>query len=370
MPSIIQVEYLHWAKTHPRARFELTVSGIAPVTPDELGDHGEALLLEVTGAYGHPRLIELIAQRYGVPTDHVLPVTGTSSANFIALACAAEQGQRVAIEAPCYQPLLRAAEFRGLAVVRFERDWTRRFAPDLDQIERQLDLGARGVVLSNLHNPSGCLCAPQDLVQIARLCEQRSATLIVDEVYRDFAHISGDTPMGTAATLGPHVVATGSLTKVYGFGGLRAGWIISSPDFIARARRAINHLCVDLPAPSTGLAIRILQRMDRFAARTRAIFRHRYDLFSRWLASSQDLRGYGNDGAVFPYLRLPGGIRADPFCRFMRDHFDTQVVPGTFFGDPDHIRVGFGGPADDLAEGLQRLSVALERYPRADGFPS
>ncbi len=359
---IHNVEYLNWAKTHKRARYELTLSGVTPVTPDEAGLTPNAWSLLVEGAYGHPELVALIADRYGVSADRVLPVTGTSTANFVAIACAAEPGERVAIESPAYEPLIRAAQFMRLDLGRFERDSEHRFAPHLESIERELRRGARAVVISDLHNPSGCHCPTETLRAAANLCAAEEAKLIVDEVYRDFAHINRGIPRTTAATLGPHVVTTNSLTKVYGFGGLRAGWIIADPEFITRAAAAFDHLSVDLPAPSTSAAISILHRIDEFASRARAIHRHRYPLFSQWLTSRQDLRGYGNDGAVFAYVRLPNGVPGDTFCHYLRRHFDTQVVPGSFFGDPRHIRIGFGAPEDELTEGLRRIGLALDAY--------
>ncbi len=358
------IEYLLWAKTHPPARYELTVSGVPSVPNREIDLEGEAISLAVEGAYGHPVLLDLIGQLYGVAPERVLPVTGTSSANFVALAAITERGQCVAIESPAYEPLIRIAEMLGLEQVRFSRDKSEHFIPNTDEIEIALKRGARAVVITDLHNPSGCLCPRDHLLGIAELCRRHSATLLVDEVYRDFACLNRGVDRETAASLGPHVVATNSLTKVYGFGGLRAGWLIGSTAVIGRARCVFDHLCVDLPAPSAHLATHVLRNIERFESRTRAIHRHQSILFSRWLASRQDLGHYGNDGAVFCYLRLPRGVGADAFCRLLRQDYDTQVVPGTFFGDNDHIRVGFGESPEILSEGLARIGLALDRTRR------
>jgi aspartate/methionine/tyrosine aminotransferase len=39
---------------------------------------------------------------------------------------------------------------------------------------------------------------------------------------------------------------------------------------------------------------------------------------------------------------------------------ETAVVPGRFFEAPGHVRLGVGGPTDDLAAGLAALSAALD----------
>lgn len=356
------VHFLEWAKTHTRATYELTLSGVPPVEPTEFPFAADEVDIKVTGTYGHPVLLERIASRYGVHPTWVLPVTGTSTANFMALAIAADRGGPLLVEFPVYQPLMRAAEFLRLQTVSLTRDPRRHFAPDPDVVEQALRQGVTAVLLTDLHNPSGRLCPPETLAAIARLCDRYSAILIVDEVYRDFAHLNGGIPRTTAATLGDQVLTTNSLTKVYGLGGLRAGWLIAAPPWIALASRILDILCVDVPAPTASLAIRALENLERFEQRTRGIYRECAPIVTQWLESRRDVGGYGLDGAVFAYLGLPAGVDADEFTWFLRETFDTQVVSGAFFGEPDHIRVGFGVPPDRLREGLRRIGLALDRF--------
>ncbi|MFV4649173.1 hypothetical protein ACNJUT_21510, partial [Mycobacterium tuberculosis] len=59
---------------------------------------------------------------------------------------------------------------------------------------------------------------------------------------------------------------------------------------------------------------------------------------------------------VFPRLRHEDGDSL--FARLVRD-FDTSVVPGRFFGAPDHIRIGLAGDPKTSREGMRRLAAAL-----------
>ncbi len=356
------VEYLHWAKTHQRARYELSSSGVPPVSAEELAVQPTDIDTTVSGAYGHPTLIEQIADRYGARPEQVLPVTGTSTANFVALASVTRRGDAVALEWPAYEPLLRVTELLGLRPIRFRRPASADFAPDVDQIRRLVRDGAHAVMLTDLHNPSGRLCPLEILHEVANACAEHGATLVVDEVYREFAHLNRGLLRHTTASLGPHVVATNSLTKVYGFGGLRVGWLIGPPAVVEQARAVVDHLFVDLPAPSASLAIRVFKRIDRFAHRTQAIYDAGIRIFSQWIVSQGSLYWYGNDGAVFAYLRLPKDLTAAEFCQALRSRYDTQVVPGTFFEQPDHIRVGLGVPEDELSGGLERIGQVIADF--------
>ena len=43
----------------------------------------------------------------------------------------------------------------------------------------------------------------------------------------------------------------------------------------------------------------------------------------------------------------------------LREKFETSVVPGEFFEQPQHFRIGFGGTTETVRGGLDRLGAAL-----------
>jgi len=64
-------------------------------------------------------------------------------------------------------------------------------------------------------------------------------------------------------------------------------------------------------------------------------------------------------GGVVCFPRLKVDVSALEFNQFLREKFNTSVVPGNFFGAPNHFRLGFGGPSDLLEKGLFSLREAL-----------
>ena len=352
--------YMHWAKTHSRVKYELTASGAPPAQLADFGGSVAAVDLREEGTYGHPALIEALAELRKVDPDRVLPVTGASTGNFIALACAAARGDTVLVERPVYEPLAEAARFLGLRPLPFSRHPQAGFRPALEEIAHGLAGGARCVVLTNLHNPSGRICPDQDLEALARLAGEHDAWLIVDEVYLDYACLNRDRPRRSAAELGDHVVVTDSLTKVYGLGGLRAGWIIAAPAFCRRAERVVDLLHVVNPVVSARVALQAVHNIASLAERCRRVYQRCRPVFSEWLASRPDLAGYGDDGALFAWVRLPPGLDAGRLAALLAARYETGITPGTFFGDAGHIRLGLILEPDLLREGLSRVGRALD----------
>jgi len=353
--------YMRWAKTHPRVRFEMTDSGVPSVERHEFDTLGASVNLRNVGPYGDPKLISALAKRYRVSEAGVVPVPGASSGIFIALAVAAHRGAKVLLEWPLYEPVRLVADFLQLHVEVLRREPQKAFDVDPDQIEMGLDEGASVVFLCNLHNPSGRVTKPDAMRAIADRCDRAKAVLIVDEAYLDAWSLNSEQSCWTAASLGDNVIAINSLTKIYGLSGLRAGWLATNARWAERARDMMDMLSVNNAAPAMTLAVSALHGIGRLEERFRRLYSESQPVFREWLARENRLHGYGNDGAIFECLRLPGGVSGDQLNALLVAEYDTQVTPGAFFGLDDHIRLSLTLPPDELAEALSRISRSLDR---------
>jgi hypothetical protein len=113
-------DYMHWAKTQSRARFNLATSGVGSFPLAELPD---LPALEICGdsTYGYAPLQRAIAAKCGVDPDCVVAGAGTSMANHLAIASLIDPGDEVLIEQPAYELLVSTALFLGAEVKRFAR---------------------------------------------------------------------------------------------------------------------------------------------------------------------------------------------------------------------------------------------------------
>jgi len=199
------------------------------------------------------------------------------------------------------------------------------------------------------------------MADLAELCRRYEAKLIVDEVYLDAVHLTQSTPRWTAANLGEHVVTTNSLTKVYGLGGLRMGWIIAAPALIERLQGILDAVNPCNATPSESLALRAFERIDTIEEKFRAAYTAGRQVYTEWLAGEDRVTGYPSFGALFECVRLPRGVSSGALNDLLGAKFDTQVVPGAFFEMDDHVRISLTPEPPLLCEGLNRLSTALDQ---------
>jgi aspartate/methionine/tyrosine aminotransferase len=354
-----KIVYMEWVKTRPRARYEIGGSGIIPVHIDELPEARDALEINDFNLYGYRPLIRALADRYEVSPDHVITAPGTSMANYLAIAATVGAGDEVLVEHPAYEPLLDIPELLGAKTRRFNRRFhVDRFHIDMESLTDQVTPRTKLIILTNPHNPSGILEPPEVLREVGRLAAQVGAYVLVDEVYMDFLFQSRPR---TAVHLGSNFLMTCSLTKVYGLDGLRCGWVLGPPDVVKAMWRLQDFFGVNGVIPGETTSVVAFQHLERFQKRTQSILAANRPLVDQFMAANQAALDWAPPdlGPVcFPRMRSGS---ADDFCARLRAEYDVGVIPGRFFEMPDHFRIGFGGPTEDLRAGLERLSQALLR---------
>ncbi len=353
-------DYIEWAKTSSQARFSLATSGVMHYPMAELGATIEDIEISGPSWYGYEPLQQALAAKCGVAIENVVAATGTSMANFMAMAAILEPGDEALIERPAYDPLVSAAAFLGASVKRFERRFEEGFCVDPSEVERAVTNRTRLIVLTNMHNPSSVLVDNDTLQQIGEIAQRAGARVLVDEVYLEALF---DQSPGSAFHLGNEFVTTGSLTKAYGLSGLRCGWILAEPELATRIWR-LNDLFGNIPAhPAERLSVIALKNLDAIAARARALLERNRPLLDQFLDSRDDLDTVRPRFGTVVAPRVRRG-RVEELCSLLREKYETSVVPGAFFEMPDHIRSGIACDSEMLAGGLERLGAALDELGR------
>jgi aspartate/methionine/tyrosine aminotransferase len=349
-------DYMLWAKTQSRARFNLATSGVGSFPLNELPLSIEQLKIDGDSTYGYAPLQRAIANKYGVDPDCVVAAAGTSMANHLAMAMLIGPGDEVLIEQPTYELLTSTLLYLGAAVKHFARTEESGFALDPVQVRRVITRKTRLIVLTNLHNPSSVLASETALREIGGLARSVGARVLVDEVYLDAVYTETPKP---SYHLGSEFVVTSSLTKVYGLSGLRCGWILAEPD-LARAMWRLNDLFASIPAhPAELLSVVAFENLDRIRERARKIVEADRALLQEFLSSQEGVSSPRTDFGTTAILRLAHGS-IDDFLTRLRTEYETSVVPGKFFGLPNHFRIGMGVDSEMFREGLQRIGRALK----------
>ena len=353
--------YLIWArKFYGQVSFDLATSGIAtvPVSETRAGPTEGADDLAASWA----DLCGLIARHNDVGTGEVLPALGTTHAVWLACAAILSPGDEVLIESPAYEALIRIAEGCGARVRHFAREPGEGFVLDAERIVRAMSEETRLVIVTNLHNPTGVRTGDDLLREVARAVAARGAYLLVDEVYAGFDDLVDAAGIfgRSARRLGANVLAVSSLTKCYGLGPERVGWLLGPEDVIGRAGDALLTSTGHMPRSHLLAARGAFTDLPALAARTRRLLDGKRQRVAAWV-TSKGLTWSAPAAGLFGLVTVPGAPDLTPTIEAAALERQVLVAPGAFFGVPGGFRLAWSIASDRLDEGLHRLGAALGR---------
>jgi aspartate/methionine/tyrosine aminotransferase len=351
MEKKMSTQYMPWAKLRSQAPYNLATSGVAHWKLRDLPIKIEDLEISGPSYYGFEPLQNALAKHTGVAANRIVAATGTSMANYLAMAAVLKPADEVLIEHPTYELIVDVALQIGAKIRRFKRS-SSTFLVDLSAIKDALTPQTKLIVVSNLHNPTSALTGESTIRELGTL----GVPVLVDEVYLDAAF---EHAPRSAAHLGDQFIVTSSLTKVYGLSGLRCGWILAEPELAEKMWR-INDVFGNIPAHMAELASVIaLGELPRILQKVKARLDANRAALWKFLNTREDLEVFRPPFGTVVLPRLKKG-NVEKMCNLLRTKYETTVVPGKFFDMPDHFRIGIGGDLEPLEEGLRRLGLALD----------
>ncbi len=303
-------------------------------------------------------------RRFGHDIDpgQVIPVSDVTAGVRVAIDVLSEPGP-IVLPLPAYDPQLGLARVCGRQRVDVPLDPdAERAALDVAGIDSALRAGARTVLLTQPHNPTGRVYTRAELEALRDVVVRHRARVVSDEIHAPLVlpgarHVSYLSLPGTA----DHAVAVVAASKAFNIAGLRCAQVITnhrdtfrrlvdepmarndswSPLGVIAAIAAYTHgdewldaLIRRLDSQRSLLTTLLAEHLPK--ARMRPV----EATYLAWL----DLRGYERDDAAA--VAYAGGVRLSPGTGYQPD------LSG-------HARLNFATSPQRLAEIVRRLGVAF-----------
>lgn len=348
------IELFVFLNSHAEAaKYDLAESNLPALTLGELGPV-EDLDFSWSCAEGSPELKKLIARISHVPEDWVLVTQGASEANFLLGLALLEEGSRVVVERPFYEPLWKVFQLLGAQVSQLPRSFEGGFALPVDRLAESLPPDTRLLVFTNLYNPGGTLEDGAVLEELADLAEERDFHILVDEVFREAAF---ERAPPCALTISQRFIVTSSPSKFYGLGGLRIGWCLATSDILNEIGIAKTYTTMAPSTLSDTLARRALGMREKVRVRNRRLIEQNRRLVDEWIAEQSEVEWVPPDSHI-SLPRFRGDVERLVSVALTRH--GTLIAPGRFFGDSGHFRLCFGMNTQELRAGLEALTRAVK----------
>ncbi len=311
----------------------------------------------------------------GVDVDDVYLGNGASELIVMSLQALLDDGDEVLVPAPDYPLWTAGVSLSGGRPVHYMCDEQSDWFPDISDIREKITSSTKAIVVINPNNPTGALYSDDVLREIIELARQHELIVFSDEIY-DKTLYDGNTHTSIASLADDVLCVTfNGLSKNYRACGYRAGWMVVSgekrhaKDYIEGLDMlASMRLCSNTPGQlAIQTALGGYQSIKDLVAPTGRLC-HQRDLAYDMLTQIPGVSVVKPKAALYMFPRL------DPKMYPIADDQDFAyellaeekllIVQGTGFNwpTPDHFRLVFLPPTDDLGEALHRIERFLGNY--------
>lgn len=300
--------------------------------------------------------------RFGwtVDPERIRPVPDVMTALVATIGHFTPPGSPVLLPMPAYMPFLTVPGRLGREMVPVPMT-TAPFALDLDALDAAFaSSGARLLVLTNPHNPTGRVFTREELTAVTAVVERHGARVFADEIHAPLTfdgrpHVPY---ASTSAAAAAHTVTATSASKAWNLPGLKCGQVILSNETDAATWAECGYLAEHSTATpgvlaSTAAYAHGREWLDDVLA---------YLDGNRALLRDAPLPGVGKvvpEGTYLAWLDASGlELDESPAAYFAREA-GVVLTDGALCGGPGGMRLTLATPRPVLAEALERMAAAL-----------
>jgi len=307
--------------------------------------------------YGSDDLKKSLQNIYHCKKEEIVTTCGGTEANFLVFLSMLKKPAEIIVETPTYEPLWKTPLLLQATPIFWERRFEEGYALNLNELPFLITKNTKLIIITNLHNPSGVLIDKKTLHTLAAIAKEHNIYVLIDEIFLD----ATEKNMLSAWNL-PNTIITSSVAKIYGFCGLRTGWIIAPKHLSEQFQQAKAHTTISSPFLSETITAKALT-YARQTIRTRFQKKAQTNtkIIADWIKDHTDLFTWVPPDAgiiCFPKYMLP--VSSMKLCTYLLSKYQILVSPGSFFRQESHIRIGYNLEPDYLQDGLTALAQGVK----------
>ncbi|MFA7635487.1 MAG: PatB family C-S lyase [Bacillota bacterium] len=312
-----------------------------------------------------------MGRRHGwtVEPEWIVTTPGVVPGLAVAILAFTRPGDGVIVQSPVYPPFFRVVENNGRRLLnnelkrvgdRYEMDW--------DDLEKQLDSGARLLMLCSPANPVARVWSEEELARLHKMCSSRGVLVASDEIHSDIVYPwAKHIPFGCLGSgAAENSITLVAPSKTFNIPGLATSVaIIPNPEVKERFNFVLKGL---------GLGVNLFGLTALEAA---------YTYGDRWLDEAicyveenlkymveyldrhvPGIKVIPPEGNYVVWLDCRGlGLDPERLHKFMVDEARVGLNDGRFFGSggEGYQRINIACPRSILREGLGRIAAAAAR---------
>ena len=234
----------------------------------------------------------------------------------------------------------------------------------IENIKKSISSKTKAIIINSPNNPTGLIESEDVIKEITELAKKHNFMIISDEAYE--AIIFDKKENNSAARFDQELKNTmivQSFSKSLCMTGFRLGYFVGHEDIVQPFIKLQSHICGNPPPFVQAGALAGLEQEEKLTSHMREVFEKRRDLaFS--LCQEIFPNTEKPDGAFYLFPRLGKEIldkyKSDiKLSMHILEKGKVALLPGSYFGMPDHLRICFAASDEDIKAGFKAIKDIL-----------
>ena len=301
----------------------------------------------------------------GLDSGSLVLTTSTSEGYSYVFRLLCNSEDEVMVPKPSYPLFDFLADLQDVKLVPYPLIYDHGWQIDFPTLEQALTPKSRAIVLVHPNNPTGSFISPEERARLNQLCRDRNLSLIVDEVFLDYAH-DGSQHETFAANDQALTFTLSGLSKISGLPQMKLAWIaVSGPQ--KEATEAMQRLEIiadtylSVSAPVQLAAKTMLDQRLKLQPQLMHRMQTNLSELDLQLAKQKSCTRLALQGGWYAVLRVPVTRSDEDLAIELLTQKSVLVHPGHFYDFPTDgfLVLSLITPEPTFHEGISQLLMVI-----------
>ncbi len=304
-----------------------------------------------------------------IDPESLVLTTSTSEGYSYVFRLLCNPSDEVLVPKPSYPLFEFLADLQDVKLVPYPLIYDHGWQLDFPSIHKAVTDQTRAVVVVHPNNPTGSYVSEAERSALNELCREHNLSLIVDEVFLDYAH-DGVPRQTFAANHEALTFTLSGLSKISGLPQMKMAWIATSGPKDKNEEQVITALgrleviadtYLSMSAPIQLATPVLLDQRKLIQPQLLNRVRKNLTELDRQLANQKNCRRLNMEGGWYAVLRVPVTRSDEDLAIDILRKVSVLVHPGHFYDFPSdgYLVVSLITPTEDFGQGSGRIFELL-----------
>jgi alanine-synthesizing transaminase len=306
-------------------------------------------------------------EEFDIDPESVVLTTSTSEGYSYVFRLLCNPEDEILVPKPSYPLFEFLADLQDVKLVPYPLLYDHGWQIDFPSLYKAVNYRTRAVVVVHPNNPTGSYVSAAEQSELNNFCREYNLSLIVDEVFLDYAHDGASRPT-FAANQDALTFTLSGLAKISGLPQMKLAWVVTSGpreqvDTALARLEVIADTYLSMNAPIQLAAPLLLEQRKNIQPLLLDRVRANLEDLDRGISRQKACQRLSVEGGWYAVLRVPVTQSDEDLAIDILRKMSVLLHPGHFYDFPGdgHLIVSLITPPKQFREGIGRVLELMNK---------